>query len=109
MEINDIIIARITGVQSYGLFTEYQGYYGLVHISEISDFYVGNIDCLFSVGDLIEVSVLSIDKSKQQLQLSYKKAIKIHPRILTQIPIVSGFHPLFNKLDFWIKEKKIGD
>ncbi len=106
MELNQIIIARIIGIQPYGLFVEYETYQGLVHISEISDFFVGNLEESFPIGGLIEVCVIGINEDKNHLQLSYKKANKIHPKVLKQVPIVIGFSTLFNRLSDWIKTHK---
>lgn len=104
--INDIITARIIGVQPYGLFVEYEHYQGLIHISEISDFYVGKLSDTFFVGQNIEVRVMSVNENKHQLHLSYKKANKISTKVLKQVPIVTGFHTLLNQLDSWIMNYK---
>ena len=102
MMLDDIITAKIIGVQPYGLFVEYEHYQGLIHISEISDFYVGNLKDAFLVGQNIEVRVIDVNEEKHQLHLSYKKANKISSKVLKQVPIVTGFHTLFNQLELWI-------
>ena len=45
---------------------------GLVHISELSDKYVKNPSEIVSVGDIVKVKVLSIDKDRQKVSLSMK-------------------------------------
>ena len=45
---------------------------GLVHISEMSDKYVKNPSEIVSVGDIVKVKVIGIDREKQKVNLSMK-------------------------------------
>lgn len=45
---------------------------GLVHISELSNSYVKNPADIVSVGDIVKVKVIGIDKEKQKVSLSMK-------------------------------------
>ncbi len=45
---------------------------GLVHISEMSDKYVKNPSEIVSVGDIVKVKVIGIDREKQKVKLSMK-------------------------------------
>ena len=45
---------------------------GLVHISEMADRYIKNPSEIVSVGDIIKVKVIGIDKQKQKVSLSMK-------------------------------------
>ena len=45
---------------------------GLVHISEMADRYIKNPSEVVSVGDIIKVKVIGIDKEKQKVKLSMK-------------------------------------
>ena len=45
---------------------------GLVHISEMADKYVRNPSEIVSVGDIVKVKVIGIDKEKQKVSLSMK-------------------------------------
>lgn len=47
---------------------------GLVHISELSDKYVKHPSDIVSVGDRVEVRILSVDIKKKRIALSMKKA-----------------------------------
>ncbi len=46
---------------------------GLVHISEMADRYIRNPSEVVSVGDVVKVRVIGIDKVKQKVKLSMKK------------------------------------
>ena len=45
---------------------------GLVHISEMSDKFIKNPYDVVSVGDIVKVKVIGIDKEKQKVSLSMK-------------------------------------
>ena len=45
---------------------------GLVHISEMSDKYIKNPSDVVSVGDIVKVKVINIDKERQKVALSMK-------------------------------------
>lgn len=102
---NDHIECRITGIKPYGVFVEYETYSGLIHISELSNYYVAAIEEVFQVGDLIKVAVLEVDEENQRLKLSYKQTHEIHPRIQKNTRIKIGFHSLAKALPHWIAKK----
>lgn len=106
MKINDQIVCKITGIQSYGVFVQYENYTGLIHISEVSDQYVSSIEEILCVGDEVEVVVLDIDEEHKRLKLSYKQANPIHPKIQKMVKIKIGFHSLSKALPHWIDKAK---
>lgn len=79
IEVGNKLEGKITGIKKFGAFVELpEGKSGLVHISEVADNYVENVEDHLSVGDEVEVKVLSIaDDGK--ISLSIKKA-KDRPR-----------------------------
>ena len=79
IEVGKKLKGKVTGIKKFGAFVELpEGKSGLVHISEVADNYVENVEDHLSVGDEVEVKVLSIaDDGK--ISLSIKKA-KDRPR-----------------------------
>ncbi len=106
MKINDQIVCKITGIQSYGVFVSYNEYTGLIHISEVSDQFVSSIEEILCIGDEIEVVVLDIDEEQKRLKLSFKQANPIHPKIKKMVKIKIGFHSLSKALPHWIDKAK---
>ena len=100
-----IINTKIIGISDYGVFVEYKEYTGLIHISEISDKYIKNINDLFQLEQLIDVYVLEVNKNDRKLQLSYKKAQVIDKRMKKKVDVKIGFTSLSNSLEQWIKDK----
>lgn len=105
----DIILVKVSGIENYGFFVKVDSEYsGLVHISEISDKFVKDINYFVSVGDDIKAKILAIDEGKKQMKLSikgvrYRMNGVGHPRI-KETP--KGFDTLGRKLNGWIETKK---
>ena len=70
----DIVEGIITSVKKYGVFLSFDGAYsGLLHISEISNNFVNNIQKYFQCGDVIKVYVKSVDENTKFLSVSLKR------------------------------------
>ena len=65
---------RVTSLASFGAFVDLGGADGLVHISQLSYSRVNHPSEVLSVGDEVEVFVLSIDPETKKIALSLKKA-----------------------------------
>lgn len=74
IEVGSIVPGKVTGITNFGAFIDLgERKTGLVHISEISDRYIKDIQDVLSVGDEVKVKVLTIaDDGK--IGLSIRKA-----------------------------------
>jgi len=107
---NDVIIGKVIKVRPYALFINFEGVNGLLHISEISDHYVRDIEKFATIGDEIKVKVLSIDEKNGFLRVSYKQIDEkdrycSHDSSLKRIPEANNndFSLLAEKLPQWIE------
>nr|WP_263323154.1 S1 domain-containing RNA-binding protein [Neobacillus sp. Marseille-Q6967] len=74
VEVGSKVQGKVTGITNFGAFVELPGgSTGLVHISEVADSFVKDVNDHLKVGDLIEVKVISEKDGK--IALSIKKAI----------------------------------
>ncbi|WP_067727458.1 S1 domain-containing RNA-binding protein [Oceanobacillus damuensis] len=74
IEVGSKVKGKVTGITNFGAFVELPGgTTGLVHISEVADSYVKDVNDHLTVGDEIEVKVISEKDGKTSL--SIKKAI----------------------------------
>ncbi|BDT04540.1 S1 RNA-binding domain-containing protein [Spiroplasma ixodetis] len=72
-KIGDIIEVTINNIVSFGVFCKCpNNYTGLIHISNISNSFVNNVEDYFSIGEVIKVEIISIDKDNKKLSLSTK-------------------------------------
>ncbi|WP_066321850.1 S1 domain-containing RNA-binding protein [Bacillus sp. FJAT-29814] len=74
IEVGSKLQGKVTGITNFGAFVELpDGSTGLVHISEVADNYVKDINDHLKVGDQVEVKVLNVEKDGK-IGLSIKKA-----------------------------------
>lgn len=111
-QVGDLIIGKITSVKPYALFLSFEGgSNGLLHISELSDSYIRDIEKYGSVGDEIKVKVISIDEANGFLRVSYKR-VPEEERFSTHVNEAriyleeseKDFSELEKKLPIWIEE-----
>lgn len=108
IKINDIIQVVVTGIQKYGVFVLIDDKYdGLIHISEISNGYVKNINDYIKIKDKIFAQVVDIDEENAKYKLSIKNIdYRNDGKILnTDDNYSNGFEPLKERLDSWINDK----
>ncbi|MBY0148334.1 S1 domain-containing RNA-binding protein [Neobacillus niacini] len=75
IEVGSKLQGKVTGITNFGAFVELpDGSTGLVHISEVADSYVKDINDHLKVGDQVEVKVMNVEKDGK-IGLSIKKAI----------------------------------
>ncbi|MCU5747027.1 S1 domain-containing RNA-binding protein [Staphylococcus sp. SQ8-PEA] len=103
IEVGNKLKGKVTGIKKFGAFVELpEGKSGLVHISEVADNYVENVEDHLSIGDEVEVKVLSI-ADDDKISLSIKKA-KDRPRKQSRRPHHKSSHN--KEVDF---EKKLSN
>ncbi|HEY4600541.1 MAG TPA: S1 domain-containing RNA-binding protein [Cerasibacillus sp.] len=74
IEVGSKLQGKVTGITNFGAFVELsEGKTGLVHISEVADKYVKDINDHLSVGDEVKVKVINVQKDGK-IGLSIKKA-----------------------------------
>lgn len=79
IEVGSKVKGKVTGITNFGAFVELdQKTTGLVHISEVADTYVKDINEHLSVGDEVTVKVINVE-SDGKIGLSIKKAVEKKP------------------------------
>ncbi len=106
-KVGKVVKGTVTGIETYGIFISLDEFYnGLIHISEVSNDFVPNLNEYVRVGDVIFVKILEVDEELFQLKLSikninYKRVRKKYSKILeTNL----GFNTLKYNLPIWIEK-----
>ena len=74
IEVGSQLEGKVTGITNFGAFVELpSGSTGLVHISEVADNYVKDINDHLKVGDMVEVKVMNVG-ADGKIGLSIRKA-----------------------------------
>lgn len=104
---------KVTGIQPYGAFVALDGHTsGLIHISEISDGFVKDIERFVSVGETVRVKIIDFDPKMNQAKLSLKALHRSRVRNRRR-PVVSraslppgkiGFRTIEENMKRWIAE-----
>src|SRR5437870_6985427 len=76
VQVGKVYEGRVTSIKEFGAFIEIlPGRDGLCHISELSDGYVGRVEDVCQVGDVLRVKVISID-DQDRVKLSRKVLLR---------------------------------
>jgi small subunit ribosomal protein S1 len=72
LEIGQLVEGRVVGIKPFGVFVDFDGTTGLLHINQISKNYVSSLESVFQVGQPIKALIIDIDESKRRVSLSTK-------------------------------------
>jgi polyribonucleotide nucleotidyltransferase len=76
-QIGDVFDGIVKSIQAYGAFVEIlPGKEGLLHISEIDNKRVNDVNDYYKVGDHVQVKILDIDAKTGKFKLSHKALLK---------------------------------
>ena len=109
-----IVYGKVTGIQPYGAFVSFlNDVSGLIHISELTNGYVKDINNFVKVDDYVMVKVIDVDKESKQLRLSLKALGQSSRKRQKKVVFLGmpenkiGFGSLKKQLPLWIKEREI--
>ncbi len=70
--IGDVFTAVVKTVMPYGVFVEFNGKSGLLHVSEMSYSRIDNVEDAFKEGDEVKVQLIDIDRKTGKYRMSRK-------------------------------------
>jgi S1 RNA binding domain protein len=86
IEVGSIVEGRVTGITNFGAFVELaDGKTGLVHISEVADAYVKDINDYLKQNDRIRVKVININGNKIGLSIKQVNGSNSNNRVNRRI------------------------
>ena len=99
----DVVKGTVTGFEKYGIFLAFEDEYtGLIHISELSDQFVKNVEDYAALNDQVPCVILEVDESSKKLKCSIKNTEYANRK---DALIDHGFAPLKKQLPIWMDEK----
>ncbi|WP_416666931.1 S1 RNA-binding domain-containing protein [Egbenema bharatensis] len=72
LEIGQLVEGKIVGMKPFGVFVDFDGTTGLLHINQISKNYVSSLESTFELGQPIKALIIDIDDSRKRVSLSTK-------------------------------------
>ena len=80
LEVGSVLEGKVTGITKFGAFVSLpEGKSGLVHISEIANSFVSDVNQFVQLGQTVKVRVLSVSP-EGKINLSIKRALEDAPR-----------------------------
>jgi polyribonucleotide nucleotidyltransferase len=73
--VGDVYDATVAKVMPYGVFVDFKGKSGLLHVSEFAHHHVQDVAEFFSEGDEVQVKLVGIDDKSGKMRLSRKALI----------------------------------
>ena len=109
--IGDTIKCNVSGIEPYGIFVSIDPKYtGLIHISEVSNDFVRDINDYVKIGESIYAKIIDIDDKQHQMKLSIKDIDFANTGLeRDEIDSSEEFKMLKESLPIWMNEtlKKI--
>lgn len=72
LEIGQLVEGKVVNLKPFGVFVEFEGTTGLLHINQISKNYVASLPNLLEVGQPIKAIIVDLDEVKKRISLSTK-------------------------------------
>jgi len=70
LEIGQLIEGKITGIKPFGVFVDINGVSALLHIKQVSQKFIENLDKVFQADQIIKALIIDIDEGKGRVALS---------------------------------------
>ncbi|MBR8837552.1 MAG: 30S ribosomal protein S1 [Stigonema ocellatum SAG 48.90 = DSM 106950] len=70
LELGQLVEGKITGIKPFGVFVDLEGINALLHIKQVSQKFIENLEKVFQVGFPIKAVILDLDEGKGRVALS---------------------------------------
>lgn len=98
-----IVKGKVTGIKKYGIFVSFENEYtGMIHISEISENFVKNINDYARLGEFIPCKILEIQSEEKKVKLTIKN---LDYMLRRENHYNESFEILKHHLPIWMNEK----
>ncbi len=81
VQVGNIVEGKVLRIKPFGAIVSLgEKVQGLVHISQVANTFVQDINDHVSVGDIVKVKVLSVDEASNKISLSMREALPAPPK-----------------------------
>jgi len=70
LEIGQLVEGKIVAIKPFGVFVDFEGSTGLLHIKQISQNFIESLPAVFQIGQPIKAMIVSLDEGKGRISLS---------------------------------------
>jgi small subunit ribosomal protein S1 len=72
LQVGQLVSGKITGIKPFGVFVDLDGTGALLHIKQVTQKFIDNLEKVFQVGQPIKAVILDVDEGKGRVALSTK-------------------------------------
>lgn len=72
LEIGKLVEGKISSIKDFGAFLDFEGVTGLLHIKQVSQKYIHNLEKIFTVGQEIKAMIIDLNEERGRISLSTK-------------------------------------
>ncbi|WP_206603099.1 S1 RNA-binding domain-containing protein [Leptolyngbya ohadii] len=88
LAIGQLVEGKVASIKPFGVFVEFEGTTGLLHINQISKNYVADLNQLFEIGKPVRALIIDLDAVKRRISLSTKVLENYPGEMLEKMPEV---------------------
>jgi small subunit ribosomal protein S1 len=70
LEVSQLVEGKVTGIKPFGVFVDLDGTSALLHIKQVSQKFIENLEKVFQVGQVIKALIIDLDEGKGRVALS---------------------------------------
>jgi small subunit ribosomal protein S1 len=70
LEVGQLVEGKVTGIKAFGVFVELEGVSALLHIKQVTQKFIDNLEKVFQVGQQIKAVIIDIDEGKGRVAIS---------------------------------------
>lgn len=70
LEIGQLVEGKVTGIKPFGVFVELDGISALLHIKQVTQKFIDNLEKVFQIGQQIKAVIIDIDEGKGRVAIS---------------------------------------
>lgn len=98
-----VVKGVVSGIEKYGIFVNFEnGYTGMIHISEVSEKFVRDLNIYAKIGEIIPCKILEINDETKKIRLTIKN---LEYQLKKEEYENRNFQRLQKMLPIWIEEK----
>lgn len=88
LEVGQLVQGKVTSIRPFGVFVDFEGTTGLLHINQISNKFIESLASVFEVGQSIKALIVDLDEGRGRISLSTKVLESFPGEMLEQMPTV---------------------
>jgi small subunit ribosomal protein S1 len=88
LELGQLVEGQVTGIKPFGVFVDLNGINALLHIKQVSQKFIENLEKLFQVGQSIKAIIIDLDEGKGRVALSTRVLENFPGEMLENMPEV---------------------